>query len=67
MERKKADDFNARMLSLDGLMRYCSVGRHTAEKIGKNANAVIKIGRRVIYDREMIDAYLTQCIRKGGE
>ena len=45
-------------VDLINLQDMLCVGRGTAEEIGKNANAVIKIGRRKLYNVEKIKAYL---------
>ena len=47
-----------RLLTLEFLKDYLSVGRTSAERIAKAANAKIKIGGRAVYDRTKIDAYL---------
>lgn len=39
-------------------MEYLAVGRNTAEKIGRAAGARFKVGRRVLYRRDKIDAYI---------
>lgn len=33
-------------------------GRHTANKIAKDANARVSVGRRVLYNRAKIESYL---------
>ena len=43
---------------IDGVMEHYCIGRNTAMKIGVEANAKIKIGKRVIYDLRKIDEYL---------
>jgi len=48
----------ARYFSIEELVSYTSLGRETARRIGTESGAAIKIGRRVIYDRAKIDAYL---------
>lgn len=40
------------------LMRYLGCGRTTAEKIGVAAGARLAVGRRVLYRRDRIDAYI---------
>ena len=37
---------------------YLGVGRNTARQIGIDSGAVRRIGRRVLYDRKAIDAYI---------
>lgn len=67
---KETDVSNAiagKWLSFEKLKSYLCCGRPTAEKIGKESGALVRIGRRVLYDREKIDAYLNQLAEKGGE
>ena len=45
-------------VDLNGLMKLLGVGRVTAEKIGKEANATFKIGRRRLYKMDKINTYL---------
>ena len=40
------------------MQQYLNLGRNSVEKIGKAAGATVRIGSRVLYDREKIDAYL---------
>lgn len=40
------------------LMKYLCVGVSTAEQIGRDAGAVIYVGKKRIYNRSMIDAYI---------
>ncbi len=45
-------------VDLANLQRMLNVGRQSAEKIGKEAGAVIKMGRRKLYYVPKIDAYM---------
>lgn len=47
-----------RYLDLRELRAYTRIGRDSATKLGRDAGAVIKIGRRVVYDRTKIDEYM---------
>lgn len=47
-----------RLLNISKLMEYLSIGRDSAKKIGIEADAVIMIGCRILYDRLKIDAYI---------
>lgn len=47
------------------LMEILSVGRHTAEKIGSDAGAVIKIGSKKIYNLDTIRSYLNSIEGNG--
>lgn len=54
-----SDDLSGtRLFSVEALQRYTGLGRTTAVKIGKESGAVRKIGRRVLFDRQKIDAYI---------
>lgn len=47
-----------RLMGLPELMRYTSLGRNSAMDLGKSANAIVRIGKRVLYDRRKIDSYI---------
>lgn len=47
-----------RYASIDVLQAYTGLGRHKALEIGRKSNAVIKVGRRVVYDLQKIDEYM---------
>ena len=47
-----------RLMGIAELMRYTSLGRNTAMDLGKNASAIVRIGKRVLYDRQKIDSYI---------
>ena len=55
-----------RLLSIKALMSYLSLGQKSAAAFGKEAGAVIKYGTRTLYDREAIDAYITERMKKDG-
>ena len=46
------------LVDLHGLMQLCSCGRVAAEKIGNEAGAVIRVGRRRLYNIEKIKVYI---------
>lgn len=48
----------SRLLSIVGLQQYLSLGRTRAQEIGKDAGAAVSVGRRKLYDRRKIDAYI---------
>lgn len=53
--------YNERLLvDLHGLMELCSCGRIAAEKIGDESGAVIRVGRRKLYNLEKVRAYINQ-------
>lgn len=60
MNKKAEQEKAVRFVSVKGLQNYCSVGKTTAEKIGKESGALIKIGRRCVYDLTKIDSYMEQ-------
>jgi predicted DNA-binding transcriptional regulator AlpA len=47
-----------RLLGINELMEYTSLGRNTAMELGKNASAIVRIGKRVLYDRHKIDKWI---------
>ncbi len=49
-----------RLMGISELMRYTSLGRNKAMDLGKNASAIVRIGRRVLYDRQKIDTWIDQ-------
>ena len=46
------------LVDLKGLMTLCSCGRIAAEKIAEQSQAVIRVGRRKLYNLEKIKAYI---------
>lgn len=49
---------NARYIDTVELCDYLSCGTNTARKIGKEAGAFIKLGRRTVFDIRAVDAYI---------
>lgn len=49
-----------RMLSEKEAQIYVGIGRSSIRKLGKNINAIQHIGSRILYDRLVIDRYLTE-------
>ena len=47
-----------RLMGISELMRYTSLGRNTGMDLGKNASAIVRIGKRVLYNRQKIDSYI---------
>lgn len=47
-----------RLMGIDELMRYTSLGRNSASEMGKLASAIVHIGKRVLYDRKKIDTWI---------
>lgn len=57
-QRIKDQSVESRYLGISELCSYTNLGKNTAREIGIKSGAVIKYGRRVVYDRERIDTYL---------
>lgn len=49
---------NKLTVDINGLQALLSLGRASADEIGRNAGAVIRIGRRKLYNVEKVKAYL---------
>lgn len=47
-----------RLLGINELMSYTSLGRNNALRLGKEAKAMIRMGKRVLYDRKKIDEWI---------
>lgn len=47
-----------RLMGISELKLYTSLGRNSAMELGKNANAIVRIGKRVLYDRQKIDKWI---------
>lgn len=58
---KREKDFpivsGKRLLDESDLCIYLSLGRNKAREFAKSINAGVKIGKRVLYDRVVIDRY----------
>ena len=48
------------------LSEMLDVGRNTANKIGEDAGATIRIGRRKLYVVDRIKSYLNEVAENGG-
>ena len=58
----------SRLLGAPELAAYLSLGKASARQVGAAAGAAIRIGRRVLYDRGLIDRYLDrQLLDQGAE
>ena len=59
MEKRKvleaSDKITVDILELQALL---SVGRHTAEKIAREAGAAVRFGKRIVYNRRKIENYI---------
>ena len=56
---------NKMAVGIDQLQTMLGVGRNTADKIGKDAGAVIHIGRRKLFNVNKVQAYLDQKAEEG--
>ncbi len=55
-----ADITQKRMLSEKEAQIYVGVGRSSIRKLGDKINAIQHIGSRILYDRFVIDKYLSE-------
>lgn len=46
---------SGRLLSIEDLQQYLSLGRASAARFGSKAGAVIRVGKRLLYDRTAVD------------
>lgn len=58
LQRTKRTVTDCKLLDVKDLQAYLAVGRNTALQVGREAGALRKIGRRSLYDREVIDRYI---------
>lgn len=49
------DSCNVRLMDVDALCVYLSLGRNKALEFGEQAGAKRKIGRRTLYDKKALD------------
>lgn len=52
----------SRLMDTEELRAYTNLGRNNAMKLGENARARVKIGKRILYDRRKIDDYLDSLV-----
>lgn len=55
MNKRNTPKSEVRLMSVDQLADYIGMGRNSALKFGAEAGAVKRFGRRVMYDRRIID------------
>lgn len=65
MNLRLNSDTSGRLLGVDELQRYLNLGVAMAKKIGEESGAIVKIGKRVLYDREKVDAYIDALINNS--
>ena len=58
MKVRRQEDQSVRYMGVRELCIYLSVGQSTAREIGEKAGARVKLGRRVLFDVQAIDAYM---------
>lgn len=58
-----AETENKISVDIRGLQSLCGVGRNTAAKIGEDAGAVIRIGRRKLYNVQLVQEYMNSLAR----
>lgn len=56
-----------RMLQEPEMKLYTGLGRNNAREFCKNIGAVVRIGRRVLYDKKVIDEYFDSLHKKTEE
>lgn len=59
-EPQTRPDITKRLLSISEASVYLGLGRNSALKFLDEIGAKLQIGRRVLYDKETIDNYLSQ-------
>lgn len=60
---KVVETENKITVDIEGLKGMLSVGRTTAEEIARNAEAVIKVGRRKLYNVKKVEEYMRTLAR----
>jgi len=58
MKVRRWEGQSVRYMGMRELCIYLSVGQSTAREIGEKAGAKVKLGRRVLFDVQAIDAYI---------
>ena len=62
-EKMKKQQDSPRLLNLPQAMTYTGIGKTNLKKWLTEIGAVVRVGRKVLYDRETIDKAITE--RKG--
>jgi predicted DNA-binding transcriptional regulator AlpA len=65
--REGVDEMTKRLLREPELMEYLGVGRSTARRFGAECGAIVRFGRRIAYDREVIDAAIDQKTKRASQ
>lgn len=48
----------ARLMSIEELRDYTNLGRNAAMELGAMAGARVNVGKRVLFDKKKVDAYI---------
>ena len=62
--KKREETINPIAVDIATLQNMLGVGRNTADDIGKKANAVIKVGRRKLFNVKKVQAYMDSITNK---
>ena len=57
---KIKEDITPRLMDEQELRAYTNLGRNKARELGTNAQSVVRIGARVLYDRHKVDKFLDE-------
>lgn len=60
MEHESKATMGKRLMGIKELCEYCGIGECTAREWGREIGAERRIGRRVLYDRVVIDREIDQ-------
>lgn len=60
-------EYDKNLLGVKELMEYLSVGRNLAMKIGEESGAKLKIGRRTLYRKSVIDKHIEKIANRKEE
>lgn len=58
--RQNSDASAARLIDTATLCSYLSLGRHSAQEFAKKAGAERRFGKRLLYDKHVIDKALDE-------
>lgn len=64
-DKKEARYGYGRTMDIAALCAYTGLGKYAAKGVAESAGAVIRVGRRVVYDRTRIDAYMDSMMVKA--
>ena len=58
MTNQNLSESNCMLIDLKGLMKMLSCGRVAAERVGKDSAAIVRVGRRKLYNVEKVRIYI---------